>query len=78
MHMIKENSQNSVYIYIHTLGIPRCIVLKKNGLHPFHFQRVQQLLARDKIQRINFCAGIFIFYSSFSFIFIVFLTYSNH
>ncbi|EFN62199.1 hypothetical protein EAG_00157, partial [Camponotus floridanus] len=25
--------------------------------HPFHYQRVQQLLARDEQQRIYFCEG---------------------
>lgn len=36
-------------------------ILQENGLHPFHFQRVQQLLPRDEIQRVHFCGGIFDF-----------------
>ena len=42
------------------IRIPRSTVhrvLQQNGLHPFHYQRVQ----RDKAQRIYFCEGIFIF-----------------
>jgi len=37
-------------------------ILKQNGLHPFHYQRVQQLLPHDEVLRINFCEGIFIFH----------------
>jgi len=40
MQMIEENLQNSVR---RTLGIMNHMhhILKENGLHPFHFQRVQ-------------------------------------
>ncbi|KAL6421073.1 hypothetical protein ACFW04_013597 [Cataglyphis niger] len=46
-----------------TLGFSRHLVhriLRQNGLYPYHFQRVQQLLPRDQEPRINFCKGIFI------------------
>lgn len=32
--------------------------LRDNQLHPYHYQRVQQLLPRDLEQRIYFCEGI--------------------
>jgi len=63
LRAFEENPQNSVRHVSRTLGIPQTTVhcvLQENGLHPFHFQRVQQLLARDEIQRIYFCEGIFI------------------
>ncbi|KAL6417600.1 hypothetical protein ACFW04_012632 [Cataglyphis niger] len=55
---IEENSQNSVRHLAETLGLSRHLVhrtLRQNGLHPYHFQRVQQLLPRDQEPRINFC-----------------------
>ena len=30
------------------------VILRRNGLHPYHFQRVQQLLAKDEEPRICF------------------------
>ncbi|KAL6416733.1 hypothetical protein ACFW04_013191 [Cataglyphis niger] len=60
---IEENSQNSVRHLAETLGLSRHLVhrtLRQNGLHPYHFQRVQQLLPRDQEPRINFCVSIFI------------------
>lgn len=75
LRAFEENPQNSIRRVAHALGIPRSMVhriLRNNGLHPFHYQRVQQLLARDEIQRVHFCEGIFIFLIS------VFLRYSRH
>lgn len=60
---IENNPQISVRRLAETLGLSRHLVhrtLRQNGLHPFHFQRVQQLLPRDQEPRINFCEGIFI------------------
>jgi len=74
LRAFEENPQNSVRRVSRALAIPQTTVhrvLRENGLHPYYFQRVQQLLARDEIQRIYFCEGILIFYFSFSLIFIV-------
>ena len=59
-----ENPGNSVRRVAHELDVPKSTVhriLRENGLHPFHHQRVQQLLERDEIQRVDFCTGIFDF-----------------
>ncbi|XP_066595419.1 uncharacterized protein [Prorops nasuta] len=32
-------------------------ILRRNRFHPFHFQRVHQLLPRDYQPRVNFCEG---------------------
>ena len=39
-------------------GVHRTLL--ENKLHPYHYQRVQQLLPRDLQQRIHFCEGIVI------------------
>ncbi|XP_071642155.1 uncharacterized protein [Temnothorax longispinosus] len=42
------------------LGLSQSVVhrvLRQDGLHPYHYQRVQQLLARDAEQRIYYCEG---------------------
>lgn len=62
LRAFEENPQNTIRRVSRALGIPRTTVhrvLQENGLHPFHFQRVQQLFPRDEIQRIYFCEGIF-------------------
>jgi len=77
LRAFEENPQNSIRRVSRALGIPRTTVhrvLKENGLHPFHFQRVQQLLARDEIPRIYFCEGIFI--SLFQFFFDIYSAFS--
>lgn len=54
---------NSVRRVASILGLPRQSVhrtLQRYGLHPYHYQRVQQLHARDYPQRVYFCEGIFI------------------
>ncbi|EFN61941.1 hypothetical protein EAG_01313, partial [Camponotus floridanus] len=46
LHAFEENPGNSIRHVANTLGVPRSTVhriLKENGLHPFHYQRVQQL-----------------------------------
>src|SRR5580765_121665 len=56
-----ENPGTSVRRVAHELGLSRYEVhhtLRVNGLHPYHYQRVQQLLPRDLQQRIYFCEGI--------------------
>lgn len=61
----EENSGNSVRRVARLLELSRNVVhrtLHINGLHPYHYQRVQQLLPRDAEQRIYFCEGIFIIF----------------
>jgi len=51
------------------LGVSRSTihrVLKENGLHPYHYQRVQQLLPGDAQQRVFFCEAISIVLNIFS------------
>ncbi|KYN15663.1 hypothetical protein ALC57_12166 [Trachymyrmex cornetzi] len=65
LEVFEENPRNSIRRVAHTLGISPYAVhrtLRENGLHPYHFQRVQQLLARDEEPRICFCEGIFIIF----------------
>lgn len=59
LRAFEENPQNSMR-RTQTLGLLRSVVhrtLGRNGLHPYHYQRVQQLLPRDEEQRIYFCEG---------------------
>lgn len=68
LHAFEVNPQNSIRRVARALGIPQTTVhciLRENGLHPYHFQRVQQLLARDEMPRIFFCEGILIFCFNF-------------
>ena len=63
LQVFEENPRNSVRRVARMLGLSRYVVhrtLRQNGLHPYHHQRVQQLLPRDHEQRIYFCEGIFI------------------
>ena len=65
LRMFEENPGSSVRRVAHALGLTRYVVhrtLRRNGLHPYHYQRVQQLLARDEEQRIYFCEGILIIF----------------
>lgn len=58
-----ENPGTSVRRVAHELGLSRYAVhhtLRVNGLHPYHYQRVQHILPRDFQPRINFCEGIVI------------------
>lgn len=55
LRVFDDNPGNSVRRVAHALDIPKSSVhriLRENGLHPFHYQRVQHLLARDEIQRV--------------------------
>ncbi|XP_011875349.1 PREDICTED: uncharacterized protein LOC105566168 [Vollenhovia emeryi] len=64
LDMFYENPGTSVRRAAHELGLSRYAVhqtLRENRLHPFHYQRVQQLLPRDFQQRINFCEGLLLF-----------------
>lgn len=63
LRAFEDNPGNSVRHAAQTLGISRHVVhrvLRQNELHPYHYQRVQQLLPRDAEQSIYFCEGIFI------------------
>jgi len=62
LETFEENPGNSIRRVSRMLGLSHYMVrhiLRVNGLHPYHYQRVQQLLARDQQQRVNFCGGIF-------------------
>ncbi|KYN13737.1 hypothetical protein ALC57_14066, partial [Trachymyrmex cornetzi] len=62
LEAFEENPRNSIRRVAHALGLSQHAVhstLRRNGLYPYHFQRVQQLLARDEEPRI--CLG----YSNF-------------
>lgn len=63
LQLFEENPRTSVRRAAHLLGLSRNTihrVLRRNRLHPNHFQRVQQLLPGDYEQRVHFCEGIFI------------------
>ncbi|XP_029659319.1 uncharacterized protein LOC115233172 [Formica exsecta] len=60
LRIFEENPGNSVRRVARALGYSRFVVhqtLRRNALHPYHFQRVQQLLAGDYERRIYFCEG---------------------
>lgn len=72
-----ENPGTSVRRAARELQVARCAVqrvLRRNELHPYHFQRVQ-LLPRDLQPRINFCGGIIIINFLYSRYFTI---YTNH
>ncbi|XP_032689036.1 uncharacterized protein LOC116852618 [Odontomachus brunneus] len=61
LRIFENNPGSSVRRVAHALGISRTTVhriIRQNGLHPYHYQRVQQLLPRDAEQRICFCQGL--------------------
>jgi len=63
LRAFEQNPHNSIRRVARALGTSRWMVhqvLRENGLRPFHYQRVQHLLARDEVQRVYFCGGIFI------------------
>lgn len=65
LRAFEENPRNSVRRVSRMHGLSRNVVhriLRQNGLHPYHHQRVQQLFPRDQEQRIYFCEGIFIIF----------------
>jgi len=65
LRAFEENPRNSIRGVARALNVSRHVVhrvLRQNGLHPYHFQRVQQLLAGDVEQRVYFCEGIFIIF----------------
>ena len=65
MRAFEENPRNSVRRVAGMLGLSRYVVhrvLRQNGMHPYHHQRVQQLLPRDHEQRVYFCQGMFIIF----------------
>jgi len=65
LRAFEENPRNSIRRVARALNVSRHVVhrvLRQNGLHPYHFQRVQQLLAGDAEQRVYFCEGIFIIF----------------
>jgi len=61
-----ENPGTSIRSAAREFGLSKYNVhrtLRENQLHPYHYQRVQQLLPKDLQQRINFCEGIIINFS---------------
>ncbi|XP_018403097.1 PREDICTED: uncharacterized protein LOC108780024 [Cyphomyrmex costatus] len=57
LEAFEENPRNSIRHAAHALEVSRLVVhrtLRENQLHPYHFQRVQQLLERDEVPRICF------------------------
>jgi len=63
LRAFEDNPRNSVRRVADMFGMSSIVVhrlLRQNGLRPYHFQRVQQLLAGDG-ERINFCKGIYLF-----------------
>lgn len=60
LQAVDEDPGISVRRLAHDTNISRTTVhriLRMNGLHPFHYQRVQQQLQGDAQQRVNFCEG---------------------
>jgi len=60
LQRFEEDPGCSVHRAARTLGYSRYAVhrtLRRNALRPYHYQRVQQLLAGDQEQRIYFCEG---------------------
>ncbi|XP_011687414.1 PREDICTED: uncharacterized protein LOC105449730 [Wasmannia auropunctata] len=56
--LTRENPGNSVRRVARALDLSRCTVhhvLRRNGLHPYHYQRVQDLYPGDEEHRIYFC-----------------------
>jgi len=60
LQIFEENPGYSVRRVARILGVVKSTVhniLRRNGLHPYHYQQVQQLLPRDAEQRNYFCEG---------------------
>lgn len=58
LSLVRNSPNISVRRISSMLNIPRTTawkILNKNKFHPYHFQPVQELLAGDKIVRLNFC-----------------------
>ncbi|KYN05955.1 hypothetical protein ALC62_03107 [Cyphomyrmex costatus] len=61
LQAFEENPRSSIRGVARALGLSQYavyITLRRNGQHPYHLQRVQQLLARDIEPRICFCEGL--------------------
>ncbi|XP_026825139.1 uncharacterized protein LOC113561863 [Ooceraea biroi] len=61
----ERNPGYSVRRAANTLGISKDVIhrtLQRNRLHPYHYQRVQQLLPGDLQSRVFFCEGISIIF----------------
>ncbi|XP_066600036.1 histone-lysine N-methyltransferase SETMAR-like [Prorops nasuta] len=60
LEYVEENPRSSVRQISRIFNTPISTawrILRKNALHPFHMQRVHQLLPRDWQPRVNFCMG---------------------
>lgn len=80
LRVFEENPRNSVRRVARALGYTQYAVhrtLRRNSLHPYHFQRVQQLLARDQEERIYFCEGILTIFIEHTHICDVFTYHTN-
>jgi len=61
LRAFEKNPRNSIRCVARAFNISRHVVhhvLRQNGLHSYHFQQVQQLLAGDAEQRVYFCNGL--------------------
>uniref|UniRef100_V5GKW0 Transposable element Tc3 transposase n=1 Tax=Anoplophora glabripennis TaxID=217634 RepID=V5GKW0_ANOGL len=61
LHEIEANSSTSVRRISRDTGVPKSIVhrtLRRQLLHPYHVQRVQELLPEDYPRRMQFCREI--------------------
>ncbi|XP_070529953.1 histone-lysine N-methyltransferase SETMAR-like [Cardiocondyla obscurior] len=58
LNEFENDPTNSVRRVAENVGVSRQLVhrvIREDGLHPFHYQRVQHLLPRDQMQRAIFC-----------------------
>lgn len=58
LHLVEQDPTTSVRVIARRTGIStRTVhrVLQRHELYPYHFQRVQSLLPRDRPLRVNFC-----------------------
>ncbi|XP_070521818.1 uncharacterized protein [Cardiocondyla obscurior] len=60
LRRFEDDPRSSIRRVARALGLPNALVhrvVREEGLHPYHYQRVQQLLPRDEEQRAIFCQG---------------------
>ncbi|XP_070531446.1 histone-lysine N-methyltransferase SETMAR-like [Cardiocondyla obscurior] len=60
LHLFEDQPDMSIRRASYQLNLSRYRIhhtLRQNALHPFHYQRVQQLLPRDFEPRVYFCEG---------------------
>ena len=58
IELVEDDPTISIRTISHNLNVPQTVVwrtIKENQYHPFHFQRVQDLLPQDYAARVIFC-----------------------